>query len=203
MHRYQDELVFTLRLAWTCSKLWFSAVLMFWWCLVQMKQVAGCTHTHAHTQRDAITDVTVKAVHLNVGERGTYCEVSLWSFPSVGVEKNKLWPAALVEKDDQRFQVMRISSCGEGWLVTEAHAQRGGRNPWHGRTDCRWRFKGDIARRGRRTPGHAAFYLKLADAKELGKFEFVKEKVIPHPHLYINLYTFGDWQLMSSWWCTP
>lgn len=45
----------------------------------------------------------------------------------------------------------------------------------------------NIAGRGRRTPGHAAFYLKLADSKELGKFEFVKEKVIPHPHLYIKM----------------
>lgn len=32
----------------------------------------------------------------------------------------------------------------------------------------------DIAGRGQRTPGHAVFYLKLADAKELEKFEFVK-----------------------------
>lgn len=32
-----------------------------------------CTHMHT----DAATDVTVKAVHLNVGEGGTYCEVSL------------------------------------------------------------------------------------------------------------------------------
>lgn len=52
MHRYQNQLLFTLWLVWTCSKLWFSAVLMFWGCLVQMKQMAGArVHAHTHTRR--------------------------------------------------------------------------------------------------------------------------------------------------------
>lgn len=49
MHRYQ--LLFTLWLVWTCSQLWFPAVLMFWGCLVHMKQMAGCVRTRARTHR--------------------------------------------------------------------------------------------------------------------------------------------------------